>query len=258
MSLTAAELRKLAHTLGVKPDRVEMLAHLPAEDVRALRRQVAEALFQADRPHFVRVANIAKAVPVPIAAKVTQAVLPPLLAARSAELLDPARAAELVARLPDAYLADVSAAMDASRAPEVVAAIPPDRVARVGAELARRQEWVVIGGFVSAVDEQALAESIAIFDGEQLLRIGWVLEDPSRADAIAGVVSDEQVADLVAAPPRADLWAEFASLAGQLAPPRLQRLAAAWRAADADLQHRYRTAAADGTLDAALLASLEA
>ena len=183
MSLTAAELRKLAHTLGVKPDRVEMLAHLPAEDVRALRKQVAEALFQADRPHFVRVANIAKAVPVPIAAKVTQAVLPPLLAARSAELLDPARAAELVARLPDAYLADVSAAMDASRAPEVVAAIPPDRVARVGAELARRQEWVVIGGFVSAVDEQALAESIAIFDGEQLLRIGWVLEDPSRADA---------------------------------------------------------------------------
>ena len=54
----------------------------------------------------------------------TEFALPPMIAARTAELLDPAKAAEMVGRLSDGYLADVSAAMDPTRAPEVIARIP--------------------------------------------------------------------------------------------------------------------------------------
>ena len=52
----------------------------------------------------------------------------------------------MVKRLSDRYLADVSAAMDPARSPEVLAAVPPERAAAVTVELARRGEWVVIGG----------------------------------------------------------------------------------------------------------------
>ena len=194
-----AELRKLAHTLDVAPERLAILAAVPAAELRTLRRQVGEAMFQADRPALVRIAALSKAVPPAVAAKLAQAVLPPLLAARTAELLEPHRAAQLVVRMPPAYLADVSLHMDAARAPEVVAAIPAERIGEVAAELARREEWVVIGSFVAQVTPPALAASVARFDGEQLLRIGFVLGDTSRLDEIGGLLSDEQVDSLLAA-----------------------------------------------------------
>ena len=79
------------------------------------------------------------------------------IAARTAELLEPAKAADMVGRLSDRYLADVSAAMDPARAPEVIAQISPVHVAKVGAELARRGEWVIMGGFVSVVSRPGVA-----------------------------------------------------------------------------------------------------
>ena len=184
------ELIKLGHVLGVAPERLSALADVPAQDLRTLRRQVGEALFRADRQHFVKVAALSKAVPTAIAAKLTEHALPPLLAARTAELLDPQRAGELVKRLPDAYLADVAVVMDPARSPEVIAMIGAERVARVAVELARRGHWVVIGGFVSHVSHDGLLASVRGFDGEQLLRISFVLDELSRLDEIATALSD--------------------------------------------------------------------
>ncbi|HZC70514.1 MAG TPA: hypothetical protein VE442_07470 [Jatrophihabitans sp.] len=225
MSAAQAELRKLAHTLDVGAERLAMVAELPADDLRALRRMVGEAMFQADRPALVRVAALSRAVPPAVAAKLAQLVLPPLLAARTSELLEPHRAAQLVIRMPPSYLADVSRHLDAARAPEVVAAIPPDRVADVAAELARREEWVVIGSFVAQVTGAALAASVARLTGEQLLRVGFVLEDVSRLDEIGGLLSDAQVDELLVAAGSLELWAELAELLGNLSPARLARLA---------------------------------
>src|SRR4051812_22416848 len=143
---TTAELRKLAHALDVPTERLGMVADLPVEDLRTLRMQVSDALFEADRPAFARVAALSKAVPGAVAAKLTEAVLPPLIAARTAELLDPHRAVDMVGRLSEKYLAEVALRMDASRAPQVVEAIPPERVGVIARELARREEGVVIGG----------------------------------------------------------------------------------------------------------------
>lgn len=224
-SRATAELRKLAHTLGVEPDRLGALAEVPVDDLRALRRQVAEMLFQADRQHFVKVAALAKAIPVPVAARITERALPPLLAARVAELLDPHRAVEMVARLSDSYLADVSSAMDPSRAPGVIRQMPAERLARVGAELARRHEWIVIGGFVSYVDREGLAATVRQFDGAQLLRIGFVLEDPGRLGEITELLDDRQLDEMLAAAASEKLWVELDDLLAQLGADGSVRLA---------------------------------
>ena len=251
--MSTAEIQKLAKTLDVPTDRLEFLAGVPGDELRILRQQIAETLFRAGKPAFARVAALSKTVPVAVSAKLTEAALPPLLAARTAELLEPAKAAELVGRVSDRYLADVSACMDAGRAPDVVAAIAPAKVATVGAELARRGEWVVIGGFVSHVSDDALAASVAGYDGETLLHVAFVMDDLSRLDAVVGLLSDAQLDSIVAAAPARGLWRELVTLTEHLEAPRQARLAARYAAAEGSVRERYDAAVADGELTAAEL-----
>lgn len=245
---STAERRKLAHALGVAPERLAMLDGVPGGDLRTLRKQIGEALFQADKHHFARVAALSKAVPTALAAKLTEAVLPPLLAARTAELLEPARAVEMVTRVSERYLADVAVAMDASRAPAVIGAIPPERVARVGRELADRKEWVVIGGFVAEVGDAALRASVAAFSGEELLRVGFVLDDMSRLDDIGAMLSDDQIDQLLVAAAEHDLWDELADLLENLAPPRIARMAERFAAAGDEVSSAFAAAVERGAL----------
>lgn len=247
------ELQKLAKTLDVPVERLDFLAAVPAGDLSVLRQQIAESLFRAGKPAFARVAALSKTVPVSVSAKLTEAALPPLLAARTAELLEPGKAAELVTKVSEGYLADVSAAMDAARAPEVIAAIPPGKVATVGRELARRGEWVVIGGFVSHVSAEALKASIANYDGEQLLRIAFVMDDLSRIDAVGALLSDAQLDEIVAAAPAHGLWQEITTLLDHLSEPQLARIGARYDAAGADVRAAYDAAVSAGDLDAAEL-----
>lgn len=255
---TTSELRKLAHVLGVDAVRLAGLALLPTADLRILRAMISDALFEADRPRFAKVAALSKAIPVPIAAKITEHAFPPLLAARTAELVDPHKASELVARLSDSYLADVSAAMDPARAPAVVAGIPADRIARVGVELARRGEWIVIAGFIDHVSSPALAATVATFTGEQLLRVGFVLDDKTRLDEVAGLVSDEQLDGIYLAAIEHDLWPELDDMIANLSPPRISRIAERYRGAEPALRQHAADAVAAGRFSADGLAQLSA
>lgn len=248
-----SELRKLGHTLGVEAGALAFLAALPAQDVRTLRGQVAEALFEADRHLFARVAALSKAAPVAIAAKLAEHAFSPLLAARTAELIDPDRAAALVSRLSDDYLADVSAAMDPARSPQVVAGIAPERIARIAAVLARREEWVVIAGFVDVVDRPTLAATVREFDGAQLLHIGFVLEDKRRLDEINTLVTDAQLDQMLAAAAEHQLWQELDDLLGFLTDERAQRLAERFRTAPEPVRQAATVAADDGLLSRASL-----
>lgn len=230
------ELIKLGHVLGLAPEQLaalDGLAGVPAPDLRTLRRQIGEALFRADRQHFAKVAALSKAVPTAVAAKLTEHALPPLLAARTAELLEPQRAGDLVKRLPDSYVADVAVAMDPARSPEVIAGIPAERVARVAVELARRREWVVIGGFVAQVSHEGLAASVRAFDGEQLLRISFVLDELSRLDEIAAALTDAQLDQLLSAAAGHELWTELAALLANVGESARDRFAARLAAAPA-------------------------
>jgi hypothetical protein len=252
----ASELRKLGHTLGVDATTLEFLSTVPAADLRVLRGQIAGALFEADRALFARVAALSKAAPVGVAAKLAQHAFSPLLAARTAELIDADRAAALVSKLSDDYLADVSAAMDPARAPHVVSGIPPDRIARIGAELGRRGEWVVIAGFVDVVDTPALAATVDQFDGAQLLHIGFVLEDKGRLDEINRLVRDEQLDEMLAAAAEQGLWQELDDLLPHLGEQRAQRFADRFAAAPESVRDATTAAAAAGLLSEAGLHTL--
>ena len=246
---TQAELQKLAHQLGTTPDRLHMLEGVAVEDLRHLRGQIGEALFRAGRHAFARVAALSKAVPVSVSAKLTEAVLPPLLAARTAELLEPAKAAEMVSRISDRYLADVSAVMDPQRTPEVIAAIPADRVATISVELARREEWVVIGGFASHIGGPGLKASVATYDGEQLLHIGFVLEDTSKLDEINALLTDEQVDGMLAAAADKGLWDEIGDMVEHLGAPGAGRLAERFAVAPETVRAAFRAAVESGELE---------
>lgn len=253
-----AERRKLAHTLGVEIAALEMLEPLPGPDVRALRLQISEALFRADRHHFARMAALTKAVPVAVAAKLSEATLPPVIAARTAELLEPSRAADMVGRLSDRYLADVSAAMDASRAPEVIAAIPPERVAAIGLELARRAEWVVIGGFVAHISPEAMAATVPRLPGGDLLKISFVLDDLSRLDTIGELLTDAQIDELLQTAAAEALWRELTDLVGNLEPPRVERMVLRLDQAEPAVRASFAAAVSAGELDAAAFAEIGA
>jgi hypothetical protein len=250
------ELRKLARALEVDEDRLGFLETVPEEDLRVLRGQVGEAMFQAARPALVRVAALSKAIPVAVAAKLSEAVLPPLIAARTSELLEPRRAAALVSKLSPRYLADVSLYLDAARAPEVVAAVPPGRVAEVAAELAEREEWIVIGSFVAQVRDDALRAAVAQFDGEQLLRIGFVLDDVARLDDIGGMLTDGQLDELLVAAAKFTLWPELTELMANLSAARVTRLAERYAAMDDDVRAVYAGAVTAGDLDRAVVGML--
>lgn len=236
MSNATAELLKLAHQLGVDTSELRFLADVPADDLRALRGQIGDYLFEADKHHFTKVAALSKMVPGAVAAKVTEYALPPLIAARTAELLEPARAADMVGRLSDGYLADVSAMMDPARAPEVIAQIPAENVAKVGAELARRGEWVVMGAFVSVISGPALRAAVAGLDGEQLLRVGFVLDDLDRMDEIIEMLTDHQLDAMLSAASEHQLWAELDGVLSNLTGTQATRIAARHRQADDPLR----------------------
>lgn len=252
----AGELQKLAHALDVAPESLAMLDELDAADVRQLRQQVSDAMFESGRLAYERTAALSKLIPGSVAAKLTQAVLPPLVSARVAEVLDPDRAADMVGRLPEAYLAEVAMRMDATRAPHIVDAIPAERVGAIARELARRGEWVVIGGFVSAVSAPALAASVAEFSGEQLLRIGFVLDDVSRFDEIGDLLTQEQLDGMLVAAAESALWAELAELVSHLTGARRERLAARYASASSDVRSAFEAAVGAGELPASTLAAL--
>jgi hypothetical protein len=256
--VASPEVQRLAHVLGVVPDRLAGLAGVPAGDVRLLHGQVVDFLFRADKAAFLRVAALSKSVPVAVAAKLAEAALPPLLAARAAELIDSTRAAELVGRLSSGYVADVAAAMEPSRAPDLIRQMPARHIANVAAELARRQEWVVIGGFVAQVSPEALAACIDEFDGERLLRVGYVLDGKDRLDEIAEMISDAQVDDVFAAAARLELWTELDDLVTHLRPERRSRMATRFGRVAPEVRAAFETAGADGVLAEPTLAVLRA
>ncbi len=125
-------MRKLAHQLGVEPSRIDFLETVAAEDLRTLRRQIGDYLFEADKHHFGKVAMVSAWYRRAIAAKVTEFALPPLIAARTAELMDPHRAAEWSAGSPTAT-SPTSARRWTRRGHRTDRGIPPEHVSTVGA-----------------------------------------------------------------------------------------------------------------------------
>jgi hypothetical protein len=192
---------RLARLLAIEPGELQGLDEVPADDVRALHDLISESYFAAGREQFSRVAGLSRTLPSAVAGKLAERFLPPVFGARTAEMLEPDKAADLVTRLSIRYLADLSLALDPTRSRPVVRAIPASRVGEVAAELFRRREHVAMAEFAATVTPQALAAAIEAADGRDLLEvialITWNDEIEMVFKRLPGVKVDAILAEVI-------------------------------------------------------------
>ena len=122
-----AEVAKIARVLGVEVARLGYLERLAVDDLRALRDRLSNALYDDTRPMLTRVAAGSRLLPGGTVARIGEKVFGAMLCARIAGLLPPPRALEVALRMPDGFLAEVSAQLD----PRSAAALPLSRRAHL-------------------------------------------------------------------------------------------------------------------------------
>jgi len=197
----APQLTRVARLLAV--DVAELmalpgLADVPAGDVRLLHDQMSEAIHRSGRAGFASIAVLAAKLPGPVAGRLAEKFLPPVLAARVCEHLDPERARDLVSRVSLPYLTGVALSLDPVRSRGVVEAIPAERVGRVAAELFAAEEYAAMAEFVSVVDAEALAAAVRAGSTQDLVEIVPLLEWNDRLEQALAGLPQEQVAALAA------------------------------------------------------------
>ncbi len=202
-----AEILKLARVLDVEPGRLEYLARVDADDLRAFREQVTDTLFDANAAALQRMALAARVVPVGVLAKIAEKVFGPLLCARIAGLVDVGRGVDVAKRLSPRFLAEVAADLDPRRASAIISRIPLDTVLAVAAELARKEDWITLGRFVGHLPDPTVRRALAEIDDPGLLRIAFVLDDKRRIDHVVGLLPAHRLGRLLtAASADEDLW----------------------------------------------------
>jgi hypothetical protein len=187
---TRAEILKLARLLHRDPEQLSYLATVPPQDLRALREQITERLFSAQERALRRLVAASRLLPVGLVANLGQGTFGPMLSARIAGLLDPDRAVDIAVRMPSEFLAEIAIELDPRRARAVIAGIPPDRISEITGELARREEYVTMGRFISHLDDDALAAALAVLDDEALSQTAFVLEDGADDDRLERLLNE--------------------------------------------------------------------
>jgi hypothetical protein len=193
-----AEVAKLSRLLGRDASELDYLTSVPAADLRVLRDQITDVLFSAGGPALGKLAAGSRLLPVQVVASLGQHVFGAVIAARIAGMLEPERAVEMAARLPDEFLADVAVHIDPRRASDVISRIPPPRVAAVSRELTARGEYIAMGAFVGHLRPDAIKAAIDVMDERALLNVGFVLEQKDKLAEVVALLGEERAKAMIA------------------------------------------------------------
>ncbi|MBM7775378.1 hypothetical protein JOD54_005582 [Actinokineospora baliensis] len=223
--MSRTEIAKLARLLGEPVSRFDYLAGLSAPDVLAIRTRATEVLFGANQALFERIALASRLVPAAITAAIAQRTFGPLLSARVAGALEPARAVDLVSRLPVAFLADVAAELDPRRVAPVLAVLPVDKVIEVGTELATRGDHITLGRFVGDLPPSTLRTVVAALDETSLLHTAVYTDNPDRVPDLFALIPDSRLPALAEAVATAAFIEDLLPLLTHLDEAGLSRLA---------------------------------
>jgi hypothetical protein len=221
---THAEILKLARMLHREPDQLAYLERVPLEALCELRERATETLWDADSAAIGRLAAASRLLPAGLNASLAERTFGPLISARLAGALEPARAVDVAAKLSTPFLADVAIELDPRRTKDVIAGIPPRRIAEITRELLRRGEYVTMGRFVGYTEDGAVRAAVEAMDNAALLRVGFVLEDKSRLDTLVSLLPAKRMNDLIQVAADEGLWIEALDLLGHLSPARRQRI----------------------------------
>lgn len=206
------EVAKLAHELGVDPATLAWLGAVAPVDVRALRELVTEARFRRHEARFRRLAKLSGVAPVPIAARIAQHGLGPLLGARTAAVMEPALAGRLAARLDPEYLTELSVHLDPVRAEPIIRALPDSLVVDVGRRLLARSAYLALGRFLSVVATATALEVVADARGADLFEVALFTEDPTALAAVVAALPDDRLTEVLSAADGQERYADLAAL----------------------------------------------
>jgi hypothetical protein len=220
-----AEILKLARLLRRSPEELSYLEEVSAADVRALRDQVTDVLFDAQGPALARLAAASKVLPIRVVATIGERAFGPVLAARIAGLLDPDRAVEMADTMPIEFLADVAIELDPRRASAVIARISPQRIELISRELLRRGEYVTMGRFVGHLGDEAVRAAFGVLDDQALLRVAFVLESKESLDHLMSLLPDARREALVDVAAAEEMWIEALDLLSHLSEENRRRFA---------------------------------
>lgn len=223
---TDLELLRLAALLDVDAADLDGLAELPAEELRALRTAITATVHGRHEHRFRRLAALVKKTPLPLAAKVAQRALGPVMSARVASSLAPEDAVALAQHLDAGFLTRVATHLDPARVGGIVGAMPADLVVDVGRRMLAAGELIALGGLVSCVGEAEAMAVAEVADPGDLLRIGLFTEDVAALDKLIAGLPDERLAEVVGAAAATDHVHDTVLLVGALGPANVQRLLA--------------------------------
>lgn len=211
------QIGRIARLLRLDPSEVHGLAEVSDADLRILHDQISKTLFSEGQHRFARVAGLSKTIPGPLAGILAEKFLPPVMAARVSEMLDPAKARDLIGRVSIKYLAEIALALDPVKSRPVVQKLPPEPIGKVAKELFGRQEYATMAEFVETVTLDALFAALSVATPHDLLAVVPLLEWNDNLDKVIAELPDQQVADIAAS-----LTAEeLAELALALDPSRM-------------------------------------
>ncbi|MDP9116599.1 MAG: hypothetical protein M3O28_04950 [Actinomycetota bacterium] len=198
MSTTRSpQLGRIARVMHVDVEELHGLDGLTDEQLRRLHDRIGELVFAGEQDRFARIAGLSKAIPGPLAGKLAERFLPPPLAARTAEMLEPAKARDLVTKVRTSYLADLAMSLDPTRSKTVVQAIPPNNVAQVARELFGRGEYAAMAEFAGTVTLGALFGAFEVATPHDLFEVAPLLVWNDNLDTVLSELPVEKILPLV-------------------------------------------------------------
>ncbi|MFL6156740.1 MAG: hypothetical protein ACJ72D_11645 [Marmoricola sp.] len=217
------QIGRIARLLRLDPSEIQGLDGVPDGDLRLLHDQISKTLFGDAQQRFARIAALSKTIPGPLAGLLAEKFLPPVMAARTAEMLDPAKARDLIGRVSVGYLAEIALALDPVRSRPVVQKLPPEPIGKVAKELFGRKEYATMAEFVGTVTVEALFAALNAATPHDLLAVVPLLEWNDNLDTVIAALPDAQVKQIASGLDAAEL----ADLAMALDPSRMGPIVAA-------------------------------
>lgn len=219
----SAQIGRIARLLGIDPTDVQGLEGVPDADLRLLHDQISASMFGEGQARFARIAALSKTIPGPLAGVLAEKFLPPVMAARVSEMLDPAKARDLIGRVSVRYLAEIALALDPVRSKPVVQGLPPGPIGKVAEELFGRSEYAAMAEFVGTVDVDALFAAFEVARPHDLLAVVPLLEWNDNLDVVVAGLPHHKVTQIA----QALSAEELADLAMALDPSRMGPIVAA-------------------------------
>nr|WP_206314352.1 hypothetical protein [Streptomyces coryli] len=212
--------------LGAEPAQLAFLHGLPPADLRAFREQTVAALFDSAPDMLHRIARATKLVPAAVAAVISQRALGPRLSAAVAGRLEPARAGDIISKLPVSFTAASCGHLDPRRIRGIVDRLEEDLVVRVAVALAENGDHLTMGRFVGHLRPTALKRAIDLIDDVSILRTGYLIDHPERIDDILELLPAERLAAVIRTAADEALWPQALAVAGMAGERRRGEIAA--------------------------------